>query len=394
MPTGLLELGYSWKGSCEADHWRTVPAVSTHKTGWRWDDSFLDHADPSPASSVSAKSRLSFGWMETLHLSSRRWPWRWWTAPVRRRTASVSTWALGRGNSSCSATSESADRCIRCRQPRIPISGWSTRYPGRTQEMERLMLTGGRPRSSQRKPWENHRPWDLWKVLNCSDLFPVHHWGFSKAFSSYQSCLLFCFPRRCSVCAWRAHERLVPGWSKEFDHSDHEIGGIVVRKLWISSCKPRTRYCNRGRWPLLWPFRSCRHRSCRCSISGNYRTRSRLPHLSPESLRTQTAVRHRRFLCPFEETVASVWNCIYIFISIIKQYWIYISQRRPVDSTVPSCAVARLRHGFTCHISTAVLQSVSKDWMLTGSHASRYIASRSRQSRSFIALPLHMPVWS
>ena len=38
--------------------------------------------------------------------------------------------------------------------------------------------------------------------------------------------------------------------------------------------------------------------SCRYSISGNYRTRSRLPLLSPESLRTQTAVRHRRFLCP------------------------------------------------------------------------------------------------
>ena len=30
--------------------------------------------------------------------------------------------------------------------------------------------------------------------------------------------------------------------------------------------------CNRGCWPLLWPFRSCRHCSCRCSISGNYRT--------------------------------------------------------------------------------------------------------------------------
>ena len=31
-------------------------------------------------------------------------------------------------------------------------------------------------------------------------------------------------------------------------------------------------YCNRGCWPLLWPFRSCRHCSCRCSIPGNYRT--------------------------------------------------------------------------------------------------------------------------
>ena len=90
--------------------------------------------------------------------------------------------------------------------------------------------------------------------------------------------------------------------------------------------------CNRGRWPLLWPFRSCRHRSCRCSISGNYRTRSRLPHLSPESLRTQTAVRHRRFLCPFEETVASVWNCIYIFISIIKTILnIYLNAGRSVQ---------------------------------------------------------------
>ena len=33
-------------------------------------------------------------------------------------------------------------------------------------------------------------------------------------------------------------------------------------------------WCNRGCWPLLWPFRRCRHRSCRCSISGNYRTRA------------------------------------------------------------------------------------------------------------------------
>ena len=120
-------------------------------------------------------------------------------------------------------------------------------------------------------------------------------------------------------------------------------------------------YCNRGRWPLLWPFRSCRHRSCRCSISGNYRTRSRLPHLSPESLRTQTAVRHRRFLCPFEETVASVWNCIYIFISIIKTILnIYLNAGRSV-LTVPSSRVARFLHGFTRHIVTAVSQSVSKD---------------------------------
>ena len=146
-------------------------------------------------------------------------------------------------------------------------------------------------------------------------------------------------------------------------------------------------YCNRGCWPLLWPFRNCRHCSCRCSISGNYRTRSRLPLLSPEPLRTQTAVRHRRFLCSFEEAVAIV---VSIFLFYNNNSNIYLNAGRSIQ-LFPSFAIARFLHGFTCHI-IRTSPSRSQRLMLTGSHASRYIASRSRQSRSLVALPPQMPV--
>ena len=54
-------------------------------------------------------------------------------------------------------------------------------------------------------------------------------------------------------------------------------------------------------------------------------------------------------------------SCIYTLFQLLNNTkYIYISKRRPVDSTVPSCAVARLRHGFTVTLSEPA-RSVSRD---------------------------------
>ena len=105
--------------------------------------------------------------------------------------------------------------------------------------------------------------------------------------------------------------------------------------------------CNRGPWPLLWPVRSGRHRSCRCSISGNYRTgASTTPPVArvladPDGSSTSAIPGSvLRSSCKCLEVLS-------IFLFNSKPNSKYISKRRPVNSTVPSLRGCAISHELT-----------------------------------------------
>ena len=112
--------------------------------------------------------------------------------------------------------------------------------------------------------------------------------------------------------------------------------------------------------PLLWPFRSCRHCSCRCSIPGNYRTgASTTPPVArvladPDGSSTSAIpVSVLRSSCSCLEVVS-----IFLFNSktIVN---LYLNAGRSIQ-LFHRCAVARSLHGLTV-TSSGPARSVSKD---------------------------------
>ena len=151
-----------------------------------------------------------------------------------------------------------------------------------------------------------------------------------------------------------------------------------------------SQYCNRGPWPLLWPVLSGRHCSCRCSISGNYRTRSRLPHLSPESLRAPTAVRQSATSRVRHKKHSQVFgSCIYIFIIIVKSIVnIYLNAGWSIQ-LFHRCAVARFLMDSLSHRTDQLAAFPKTEWIRWPART-RYIVSSSARHSSVVALPLQM----
>ena len=151
--------------------------------------------------------------------------------------------------------------------------------------------------------------------------------------------------------------------------------------------------CNRESWPLSGPSGGCPHCSCRCSISGNCRTRLWLPlcRRSPCGPRRQFDIGG----FPVSVKVQSKLCCIYLFINTILRHTDL--NERPAHILFIDARWAGF-HGFTVTSYSGCLQAFPKTDFLFGPHASRYIASRSARRANRCCSPhfphVCMPVWA